>query len=131
MEENQLIKSIPVIKLKSKLKKHYNYEHIKKLLVDELNKIPELQTFRHDINLILVICNIIETMLKTDKKLNINKDTLCIDIMSELFEDYKEEDKEAHLTQIEFLTENHQIKAYSRWSAFRKRFKSFFFCSLY
>jgi hypothetical protein len=110
MQNFNSIPHIPRIKLKNTLKSHYHYESVLKIISEKLVKIPELKTnFRLDPQLTLIVCNLLEYMIKDNKKLKINKKNLATRILTDIFELTIEEVEQVG-SQIEFLHDNKQIK---------------------
>ena len=127
MENNKKsIPDVPMIKLKSGLRSHYQYETIKNAVEVELAKIPGLKDeFKMDTQLTLMICNILEHMIVNNKKSKIDKKALVVKILSDLFE-LSDEEKVQIEGQIDFLHDNKQIKTVSLLHNVTAKLSNFF-----
>ena len=56
------IKSVQNIVLKNTLKSHYSENALIELIVSKIKEIPDYEKLKSDIELILVICKMIETI---------------------------------------------------------------------
>lgn len=125
MDENQI--KLPKFKLSSNLLKlHYTYESLKKAMCDELKKIPNLNDLRLSPEITKLICAVIEEVSYKSKKRKqggkLNKKTLVIDILNDLFELTEDEQKLVD-KDIEFIVDNNLIH---RTTLCEKVFRFFF-----
>lgn len=125
MDENQI--KLPKFKLSSNLLKlHYTYESLKKAMCDELKKIPNLHDLRLSPEITKLICAVIEEVSYKSKKRKqggkLNKKTLVIDILNDLFELTEDEQKLVD-KDIEFIVDNNLIH---RTTLCEKVFRFFF-----
>lgn len=127
MDENQI--KLPKFKLSSNLLKlHYTYESLKKAMCDELKKIPNLNdpNLRLSPEITKLICAVIEEVSYKSKKRKqggkLNKKTLVIDILNDLFELTEDEQKLVD-KDIEFIVDNNLIH---RTTLCEKVFRFFF-----
>lgn len=118
---------LPKFKLSSNLLKlHFTYESLKKAMVGELQKIPNLTDLRMSPEITKLVCAVIEEVCYKSKKNKkggkMNKKTLVIDILNELFELTEEEQKLVD-KDIEFICDNNLIH---RTTLCEKFFRFFF-----
>ena len=86
MELNPLkTKSMKKIVLKNTLKNHYSINALMELIVKQVKDIPDYDKLKQDIELILLICSMIET-ITTDSDVKIDKLEAIVGIYKQLFE---------------------------------------------
>ena len=86
MELNPLkTKSMKKIVLKNTLKNHYSINALMELIVKQVKDIPDYDKLKQDIELILLICSMIET-IATDSDIKIDKLEAIVGIYKQLFE---------------------------------------------
>ena len=79
------------IKLKGNLKKHMTYYSLLSQICELIKKIPEFERLKIananviELELVLIVCNLIENAIPDGNKLNIDKQQLCCDIFMKLF----------------------------------------------
>ena len=79
------IKSVQNIVLKNSLKSHYSEKALFELIVSKIVEIPDYEKLKADIELILVICKMIET-IATDSDLKLDKLQTIIEVYTKSFE---------------------------------------------
>ena len=86
MELNPLkTKSMKKIVLKNTLKNHYSINALIELIVKQVKDIPDFEKLKQDIELILLVCSMIET-ISTDSDIKIDKLEAIVGIYKQLFE---------------------------------------------
>jgi len=86
MELNPLkTKSMKKIVLKNTLKNHYSINALIELIVKQVKDIPDYEKLKQDIELILLVCSMIET-ISTDSDIKIDKLEAIVGIYKQLFE---------------------------------------------
>ena len=78
-------KSIGRIVLKNTLKTHYSLSALIDLIVKQVKAIPEHEKLKKDIELILMICSMIETVF-SDSDVSINKLDAILGVYNQVFE---------------------------------------------
>ena len=73
------IKSVQNIVLKNTLKSHYSENALIELIVSKIKEIPDYEELKADIELIVVICKMIET-IATDSDLKLDKLQTIIEV---------------------------------------------------
>jgi len=122
------------IQLKGNLKKHMHYYSLLNQICDLILKIPEIQKMKiHNSNtieleLVLIVCNLIENAISPNnkKKLNIDKQQLCVDIFIKIF-NLTPLDIITLQNQIQYLYNNKMIKRISFLIKAFRVIKSYFF----
>ena len=79
------IKSVQNIVLKNTLKSHYSEQALIELIVNKIKEIPDYEKLKADIELILIICKMIET-IATDSDLKLDKLQTIIEVYTKSFE---------------------------------------------
>ena len=79
------VKSIGKIVLKNTLKTHYSLSALVDLIVKQIREIPEHEKLKQDIELILVVCSMIETIC-SDSDVSINKLDAILGVYNQVFE---------------------------------------------
>ena len=114
---------IPKFKLKSKaLKNHFSYASLLTTIVEEIKKIPVLESLRMSQDLTCLVCTIIESV-KSKVTKSMDKKTLCTEILQNIFNLTPDEQLEIH-KQIEFIFSN---DLHLSQSPLYDSLKSFFF----
>ena len=78
------VKSIGKIVLKNTLKTHYSLSALVDLIVKQIREIPEHEKLKQDIELILVVCSMIETIC-SDSDVSINKLDAILGVYNQVF----------------------------------------------
>jgi len=96
---------IPKFKLKSRaLKNHFSYASLLTSIIDEIKKIPVIESLKLSQDLTCLVCTIIESVNSKATK-SIHKKTLCTEILQNVFNLTLEEQAEIH-KQIDFICSN-------------------------
>ena len=97
---------IPAFKLKkfSAVKKHFTYASLLTSIMEEIKKIPEIETLKLSQDLTSLICNIIESV-KISKSATIDKKTLACEILQKVF-DLSIEEQAQISAQVDFICSN-------------------------
>ena len=95
------------IVLKNTLKLHYSENALIELIVSKIKEIPDYEKLKSDIELILVICRMIET-ISTDSDLKLDKLKAIIEIYKKSF-DMSTDD---HLNLVNVVNFLHQNQSY-------------------
>jgi hypothetical protein len=77
-------------------------------ILKDIQKIPNSQSLKNDVEILLHICNLIENLISKNKQ-KINKKQLVIDIMTQVFYLNSDDEKNALEKQIQFLYDNKLI----------------------
>ena len=77
-------------------------------ILKDIQKIPNCQILKNDVEVLLHICNLIENLISKNKQ-KIDKKQLVIDIMSQVFYLNSDVEKDAVAKQIQFLFDNKLI----------------------
>lgn len=99
---------INFIKPKNSLRQKEKKEKIKKVIKARVTEIADYQTFRGNQELILLICNCVENLVK--KKYGIDKKLFVVEILQEIFNLNSHEQTQASET-CQFLFDNLLIQA--------------------
>lgn len=89
-------------------------------IITEIQKIPNYQELKNNLELIRFVCNMLENLI-TNNKENIDKKQTVIEIISQLFCSFSEDDKKAISNQVQFLFDNKFIKKVSTVKKLKKR----------
>ena len=119
--------SLEIVTLKNNLKYDYNIQNIQNQIINRINELKlNNNKYKHDNEFLVLICNLIEFLVKkTDK---INKADLCFSIYCELFDlDRSNDDEKLMLTHnINFIYDNKSIKKISKWKLFKCSVSEYF-----
>ena len=77
-------------------------------ILKDIQKIPNCQILKNDVEILLHICNLIENLISKNKQ-KIDKKQLVIDIMVQVFYLNSDVEKDAVEKQIQFLYDNKLI----------------------
>ena len=107
---------IPDIYLKNNIDKHNIYYSLLKLITDKIRLIPNYELLRNETELILLVCNIIENLIKQGNKNKVDKKKLVIDVFTSVFGLTITEIEALKIT-IDFLFNNRLIKriSFRKW----------------
>ena len=121
MEQNKI--QLPKFKLLNKLKLHCTYGSLVECIIEEIKKIPDLNSLKMNPDLTKMICTVVEEIC-SDKKLKgkIEKKSLVVEVLQKSF-DLNEEEQKLLSSNIDFICDNDMIK---RISTCHKIFKFFF-----
>ena len=98
---------------KHSLKKHVVWNSVKQTTIDKLNEIPRVVDCKHDPELILLVCNIVENQIVKGNPHQLDKKQLVCEILNTIF-DFTPEDIEQIKTTVEFLHDNAKIERLPR-----------------
>jgi hypothetical protein len=105
-EPKDYIIDIPFV---NALEKSNIYNCIRDAVILKIQKIPQLQSLRLNVELTLLVCNIIENSINNNSKHHkIDKKQLVVDILQPPFNLNTQEQQQLK-DQIDFLYNNHQI----------------------
>ena len=88
-------------------------------VIKEIQKIPNYQEMKNNLELIRFVCNMLENLI-TNNNEKIDKKQTVIDIISQLFCFFNEDDKKAIANQVQFLFDNKFIKKVSMIKILKK-----------
>jgi len=113
---------IPSLSVANSAKKDILKVEIIDFVVKDLQKIPNYQSLKNDIEILLHICNIVENLISKNKG-KIDKKQLVVDIFNQVFF-LNETEKLALEKQIQFLFDNKLItkikKTYALFNNIKK-----------
>ena len=119
--------NLEIVTLKNNIKYDFTVNDIKNKIVNRINELGLNNIkYKHDNEFLVLICNLIEFLVKkTDK---INKADLCFSIYCELFDlDRSNDDEKLMLTHnINFIYDNKSIKKISKWKLFKCSVSEYF-----
>jgi hypothetical protein len=101
---------IPDVCLKNNLEKHFMVNNTVASLCEKLNTIQNISRLVLDPELTLLVCNLVENTVGDNRKKQLDKKEMVVQILSNLFPELTNEQKESLRTQIQFLFENGRIK---------------------
>jgi hypothetical protein len=81
-------------------------------VIKEIQKIPNYQELKNNLELIRFVCNMLENLISNNNE-KIDKKQTVIDIISQLFCTFSDEDKKAISNHVQFLFDNKFIKKVS------------------
>lgn len=122
MEGNKL--TLPKFKLESNLLRlHYTFASLLDMLVEELNKIPQLEDLKLNQDLTKLLCTVVEEVnLNKSIKGKIDKKNLVIQVLVKVF-NLTEDEQLIISNNIDFMCDNKLIQ---KSSLCTKMFKLFF-----
>ena len=82
---NESLEIPDLLYLKNNMDKHNIYYSLLKLVTEKIRLIPNYEILKNEIELVLLVCNIIENVVKKNNKTKIDKKQLVIDIFSGVF----------------------------------------------
>ena len=82
---NESLEIPDLLYLKNNMDKHNIYYSLLKLVTEKIRLIPNYEILKNEIELVLLVCNIIENIVKKNKKTKIDKKQLVIDIFTTVF----------------------------------------------
>ena len=82
---NESLEIPDLLYLKNNMDKHNIYYSLLKLVTEKIRLIPNYEILKNEIELVLLVCNIIENVVKKNNKTKIDKKQLVIDIFSTVF----------------------------------------------
>jgi len=115
--------SLDVVNLKNNLFKDAKASEVKDKIIERIKKLPNYTQYKSDVELLLLICNLLEYLI--NKKDKLDKKQLCLEIMNNLFVFSPDELKSIE-NNIEFLHSNKKIKKQSYYKLFMTGIYEFF-----
>ena len=109
---NESLEIPDLLYLKNNMDKHNIYYSLLKLVTEKIRLIPNYEILKNEIELVLLVCNIIENVVKKNNKTKIDKKQLVIDIFSSVFGLSPPDILSLKIT-IDFLFNNKLIKQIS------------------
>jgi hypothetical protein len=107
------------IRPQNQLYKEAKIAKVKQRALEALTNFPDvIRKDKHNMELLLMVCNIVENSItNTGKKdrMKIDKKVLVIEILNSLFGSLKPEDIDTISKNIEYLVDNNQIQKFSTW----------------
>ena len=115
-QEKKLERKLSLIKIDGSLKDFKNKDDSFDLIVNFVTtKFKNYKQLQNDMNFLNVVCNIVETLIKSrDKKNKIDKKLYVIKILKHIFGNINEQDEQWYKNQIEFLFESEKIVKFNK-----------------
>ena len=101
--------STNLIPLKNSLKGLNDLAQLKQMIVSKIQSLPNYQTLKGDVELILYACNTLENAHVDLKASKINKRQLVVSVFAEIF-NLNDEEKLTLSNTIQFLFDHNKIK---------------------
>ena len=101
--------STDLIPLKNSLKNLNDAETLKQKVVSKIQNLPNYQSLKNDVELILFACNVLENAHKDLKASKVNKRQLIVSIFAELF-NLDDQEKLTVSNTVQFLFDHNKIK---------------------
>ena len=101
--------STDLIPLKNSLKNLNDAESLKQKVVSKIQNLPNYQSLKNDVELILFACNVLENAHKDLKASKVNKRQLIVSIFAELF-NLDDQEKLTVSNTVQFLFDHSKIK---------------------
>jgi hypothetical protein len=102
---------------KNSLLKDIKINKVIQFILTELQKIPDVQKFKNDLELICMAINLVENLIT--KKDKIDKKMIIFNVFQKLFS-LTQDDQKILSDAIEFLISNKKVKKISKFSKFSK-----------
>lgn len=107
------------IRPQNQLYKEAKIAKVKQRALEALTNFPDvIRKDKHNMELLLMVCNIVENSItNTGKKdrMKIDKKVLVIEILNSLFGELRPDDITTIGKNIEYLVDNNQIQKFSKW----------------
>jgi hypothetical protein len=118
---------LPNLPLKGIIKNHYTAEVIKQTIMDRIEHIPNMELLRGTVQLISLICNMIEelTKPKNRKSKELDKKEIALQILEKLF-DISDLEKGIAGKNIEYLHDSKGINRANKAKKARRYIKNLF-----
>ena len=120
------IKMENLVKPKNSLKLHFEICKIKKEVSRFLDEIPDLQKIRNDPELLKMIIGKARVILSSKLKDDVDINTIVFDVFCQFFPNMNDNEKDLIKKNIEYLTNNDQIKNVSCFKKNKKKVIDFF-----
>jgi PBP1b-binding outer membrane lipoprotein LpoB len=109
--------NLEIIPVRNHLLKNLKIDDVKRQVIDRVQKFPNYQQYKADIEFLLLVANMLEHLIvKADK---INKKEVLVEIYKQTFTGLKAEEITAIEQNIEFLWNNKKIKKVSYYKLFK------------
>lgn len=95
------------LNLKNSVSRHFVYHNLINSVVEKVKAIPKYELLKNDLELVLLVCNVIENIIT--KKDDVNKKELCTDVMCAIF-NLSQEEIDNIKNHVQFLFDNNRIK---------------------
>ena len=82
---NESLEIPDLLYLKNNMDKHNIYYSLLKLVTEKIRLIPNYEILKNEIELVLLVCNLIENIVKKNNRTKIDKKQLVIDIFTTVF----------------------------------------------
>lgn len=106
-----------VVPVKNHLLKNLKVDEIKREIIERIQKFPNYNAYKNDVEFLLLVCNMIEHLVfKKDK---IDKKQLLTEIYKQVFNNLSVDEQKALEQNIEFLWNNKKIKKVSYYKLFK------------
>jgi hypothetical protein len=102
---------------KNSLLKDIKINKVIQFILTELQKIPDIQKFKNDLELICMAINLVENLIK--KKDKIDKKMIIFQVFQKIFS-LTSDDQKILSDSIEFLISNDKVKKISKFSKYSK-----------
>jgi len=89
-------------------------------ILKDIQKIPNYQSLKNEVEILLHICNLIENLISKNKQ-KIDKKKLVIDIMAQVFCCNSDSEREVLEKQIQFLYDNKLITKVTKFKQVAKK----------
>jgi hypothetical protein len=89
-------------------------------ILKDIQKIPNYQSLKNEVEILLHICNLIENLISKNKQ-KIDKKKLVLDIMAQVFCCNSDSEKEVLEKQIQFLYDNKLITKVTKFKQVAKK----------
>jgi hypothetical protein len=89
-------------------------------ILKDIQKIPNYQSLKNEVEILLHICNLIENLISKNKQ-KIDKKKLVLDIMAQVFHFNSDSEKEGLEKQIQFLYDNKLITKVTKFKQVAKK----------
>ena len=89
-------------------------------ILKDIQKIPNYQSLKNEVEILLHICNLIENLISKNKQ-KIDKKKLVLDIMAQVFCCNSDSEREVLEKQIQFLYDNKLITKVTKFKQVAKK----------
>lgn len=101
--------STDLIPLKNSLKSLSDLALLKQMVVSKIQSLPNYETLKNDVELVLFACNILENAHKDLKATKLNKRQLIVSVFAEIF-NLDDQEKLTVSNTVQFLFDHSKIK---------------------
>jgi hypothetical protein len=111
--------SFSYVNPKNQLWKAAKIAKVHQRILERITDLPDvIRKDKHNMELLLMICNMIENSINNTgkkEKLKIDKKSLAIQVLNSLFGDLRPDDIETIDKNVEYLVDNNQVQKFSAW----------------